>query len=411
MTTLPRRDFLFHAAGGLAAVALAPDLSAWTGRAALLPRQAKLGVAGIGTGDRGRDAIDALASMENVELVAICDEDPGRLKGGLRCAPTAPSFTSVAECLENSFGLQAVVVCTPTHRHREVVAAALAAKRHVYCETPLAHTTEDARALKDAAAAAPAQVCAAGFTTRANPLYTRTRGVTGSDAVGALLSAQVRVNRRESWRQASPEPEWEAKRNWRLDPAVSLGLPGELGAHWLDYLLWTTRMQPRRVRAEGAVLAWPDGRSVADVVQLTVDCEGGAAWHLALTIGNSYGQEQAVVSGVHGTVRAQETHAWLYKEADSPTQGWEVYATREMQHKDQGLVLLANATKLAEQDKLKEGIGLPHSPQWYGLDDFVAACLTSGKPACSFADALPGTELALAAHAALLSGAAVEIAK
>ena len=117
------------------------------------------------------------------------------------------------------------------------------------------------------------------------------------------------------------------------------------------------------------------------------------------------------MSGAHGTVRAQETHAWLYKEADSPTQGWEVYATREMHHKDQGLVLLANATKLAEQDKLKEGIGLPHSPLWYALDDFVAASLGSGKAACSFADALPATELAISASTALRNGLTIEIAK
>lgn len=411
MTSLPRRDFLFHAAGGLAAVALSPDWTALAGRSAGLPPSAKLGVGVVGTGERGREAIDTLAGMENVELVSICDEDPGRLKGGQRRAPNAPSFTSVSEFLENSFGLQAVVVCTPTHRHREVVEAALAAKRHVYCETPLAHTAEDARAIAAASAAAPAQVCAAGFTTRANPLYTRTRGVTGSDAVGILLGAQVRVNRRESWRQAAPEPEWEARRNWRLDPAVSLGLPGELGAHWLDYLLWSTALSPQRVRAHGAVLAWPDGRTVPDVAQVTVDCQGGSAWNLALTIGSSYGQEQALVSGAHGTVRAQETHAWLYKEADSPTQGWEVYATREMHHKDQGLVLLANATKLAEQDKLKEGIGLPHSPLWYALDDFVAASLGSGKAACSFADALPATELAISASTALRNGLTIEIAK
>lgn len=409
MTSLPRRDFLFHAAGGLAAVALTPDPRFWAGRAAGLPRGAKLGVGVVGTGERGREVIDALAGMEQVQLVAICDEDVGRLKGGQRRAPDVPAFTALGEFFDNSFGLQAVVVCTPTHRHREVAEAALAAKRHVYCETPLAHTLEDARALAAAAAAAPAQICAAGFTTRANPLYLRTRGVTGSDAVGALLSAHVRVNRRESWRQASPEAEWEARRNWRLDPAISLGLPGELGAHWLDYLLWTTRLEPQRVRAQGAVLAWPDGRSVADVAEVTVECKGGPAWHLSLTIGSSYGQEQALVSGAHGTVRAQETHAWLYKEADSPTQGWEVYATREMHHKDQGLVLLANATKLAEQDKLKEGIGLPHSPLWYALDDFVAASLGAGKPACSFADALPGTELAIAAQAALRSGEAVTI--
>ncbi len=411
MGILPRRDFLLHAGGGLAALAIAPDLLAWRGRAATLPPGAILSVGVVGTGERGRQVLDELIGMENAEVAAICDEDPGRLKGGQRRAEKAQAFTSVSDFLENAFGLQAVIVCTPTHRHREVVEAALASGRQVYCEAPLANTIEDTRAIAAAAAAAVGRVCAAGFTARANPLTLRTRGITQSDAVGALLGAHVHAHRRESWRQAAPEPEWEAKRNWRLDPAVSLGLPGEIGAHWLDYLLLTTRQTPESVRARGGVLAWSDGRQVPDTVRVEIGCTGGAAWTLDLTIGNSYGQEQALVYGAHGAVRAAETHAWLYKEADSPTQGWEVYATRERHQKDEGLVLLANATKLAEQSKLKEGIGLPHSPLWYALDDFVAACLASGKPACSFADALPATELAIAAAAALRDGAVIGCAK
>lgn len=409
MKQLPRREFLIHAAGGLAAVAIAPELLAWRGRAAALPPGAPLGVAVVGTGERGREALDELATMDAARVVAICDEDPGRLKGGERRAPDAQPFTSVAEMLDGAFGLQAVVVCTPTHRHLEVVRAVLDSGRHAYCETPLARTAEDARALVAAAAAAPGRICAAGATARANPLYVRTRGVTQSDAVGAILSAHVHAHLRTSWRQAAPDPAWEAQRNWRLDPAVSGGLPLELGAHWLDYLLLATRLKPRSVRARGAVLAWRDGRAVADTAQVEVDCEGGAAWTLDLTLGNSFGGEQALVHGAHGTVRAAETHAWLYKESDSPTQGWEVYATRESHQRDQGLVLLANATKLAEQDKLKEGIGLPHSPLWYALDDFVAACASGGAPACPVADALPATEFAQAAALALDTGAEVAL--
>ncbi len=409
MRDLPRRDFLMHAASGFAAVALAPDLLALGGRSAALRSNAALGVAVIGTGDRGREALDALATIPAAQIVAICDEDSGRLKGGERRAPGVPSFTSVEELLDNSFGLQAVVVCTSTHRHLEVVRAILASGRHVYCETPLAHSQGDARALVELAAGSAGRVCAAGFTARANPLYVRTRGVTQSDAVGDLLSAHVHAHLRSSWRQSAPDPAWETQRNWRLDPAISAGLPGEIGAHWLDYLLLTTRLKPKSVRANGGVLAWRDGRTVADTVQMQVACEGGSQWNLDLTLGNSHGGEQTLVHGTHGSVRAAETHAWLYKEADSPTQGWEVYATREIHFQDQGLVLLANATKLAEQNKLKEGIGLPHVPLWYALDDFVAACVGGTAPACSFADALPGTELALAGTRALASGSEVQV--
>ena len=37
-------------------------------------------------------------------------------------------------------------------------------------------------------------------------------------------------------------------------------------------------------------------------------------------------------------------------------------------HDEQGITLIADATKLAAQGKLKEGIGLPHPELYYGLE-------------------------------------------
>ena len=50
--------------------------------------------------------------------------------------------------------MEAVIVATPSHRHKEIVLAALQAGKHVYCEAPLASSIEDARAIAQAAKAA-----------------------------------------------------------------------------------------------------------------------------------------------------------------------------------------------------------------------------------------------------------------
>jgi hypothetical protein len=34
----------------------------------------------------------------------------------------------------------------------------------------------------------------------------------------------------------------------------------------------------------------------------------------------------------------------MFKEADAPTQGWEVYANRQQFHNDEGITLIAGAT-------------------------------------------------------------------
>jgi hypothetical protein len=99
----------------------------------------------------------------------------------------------------------------------------------------------------------------------------------------------------------------------------------------------------------------------------------------------------------------------MFKEADAPTQGWEVYANRQQFHNDEGITLIAGATKLAEQGKLKEGVGLPHPSVYYSLWDFMLSC-TEGKPVV--ADAGLGaraTIAAILAQQSLIEGKTIEI--
>ena len=163
------------------------------------------------------------------------------------------------------------------------------------------------------------------------------------------------------------------------------------------------------MHGRGQLLHWDDGRSEPDSVWLQFPTAGGGCWTADLSLANSHGDAQVHIHGVAGTVRAVERNAWLFKESDAPTQGWEVYAARIEQLGDEGLVLLATATKLAAQDKLKAGIGLEQSAHWYALDDFIASCVETRTPACSLADALPASVLAVRAAAAVREGTELEI--
>lgn len=416
MTPYDRREFLKRGSGGLAALALAAELA---GAEALLPmphlhssrESAKpLNVGVLGTGARGRAAIDELATIGGAQVIAICDEDGGRLKGGKRRAPEAKSTTDVDAFFSNPM-LHAVMVCTPTHRHRAAVERAVEAGMHVYCEAPLAHTISDARAIVALASVAQekGRVTAAGFTARANPLYKRTRGLIQTGGLERVIGADIHRHHKTSWRAAAPNPASARARNWRLDSEVSLGLAGEEVAHDLDYLMWATKLRPESVYGRGQLLHWQDGRSEPDSVWLQFPTAGGGCWTADLSLANSHGDAQVHIHGVAGSVRAVERNAWLFKESDAPTQGWEVYATRIEQLGDEGLVLLANATKLAAQDKLQAGIGLERSAHWYALDDFIAACVEAKAPACSLAEALPASVLAVRAAEAVRLGSQISI--
>jgi hypothetical protein len=99
----------------------------------------------------------------------------------------------------------------------------------------------------------------------------------------------------------------------------------------------------------------------------------------------------------------------MFKEADAPTQGWEVYANRQQFHKDEGITLIAGATKLAEQGKLQDGVGLPHEPLWYGIESFLKSITEQWPVACTADDGKRSTIVGIRANEAIVSGQTVRI--
>jgi predicted dehydrogenase len=405
MTGRTRREFLIQSAGALGAMAILPDLSAAAPR-----RHAPLKVGLIGAGRQGRAIVVELQKIDGLTIAAMCDTDESRLNAGVRRAPGAQPYPDHRALLDNK-DVQAVFIATPTHQHTAIALDAIAAGKHVYCEAPLAHTVDDCRRL--AAAAATARTTfAVGLEGRSNPVYQLARTFYRSDSVREPVAIEAQNYQKTSWRFAASGPDREKEVNWRLDPQVSLGLAGELGVHQFDVMHWYTDKYPQSVRGGGAVRAYDDGRTIADTArcELVFPAGGGGlvgAWNASL--GNSYGGRFEVFRGVNAAIKLAWSHGWMFKEADAPTQGWEVYANRQQFHNDEGITLIAGATKLAEQGKLKEGVGLPHPSLFYALSDFVKAASEGGHVACDAAAGARSTIVAILAARAVAEGASVQI--
>jgi predicted dehydrogenase len=179
------------------------------------------------------------------------------------------------------------------------------------------------------------------------------------------VSMYAQHNRKTSWRFPAPDRALERASNWRLDSDVSIGLAGELGTHQFDVMNWMRNRLPQRISGQGSIRLHDDGRSIADTIALTLDWADGVSLQYHATLANSYGGEFEVLHGTHGSIRLSGTHGWMFKEADSATQGWEVYATRQQFPGSEGIVLLADATQLAAQGRLADGAGLQHPPLYY----------------------------------------------
>ncbi len=403
MIPTSRRDFLQGAAGAAAILALEPELLAFPARL-----RAPVRLAVIGCGRQARALLGELAKFPDVTVAALCDIDAARLRSAERRAQGAKTYDDYQKLLESEKELDALIVATPTHRHEEIVLAALAAGKHVYCEAPLASTIESCQTIARAARGAKS-VVQVGMLARTNPVYSLAQSFVRAGSIRDLVAMQAHFRRKDSWRASASDPAREKEANWKLDPAVSLGLIGEVGTHQFDVLHWFTGQYPLSVSAGGAVLAWKDGRTEPDTAYCTLQFPGQQTLSWEATLGNSFEGQYEVLVGTMGAIKLAWSHGWMFREADAPTEGWQVYANRQKFHNDEGITLIADATKLASQGKLAAGVGLPHPSEYYALEAFLKSATEGAAVACGADEGLRAAAVAIHARRAQQSGETVAI--
>lgn len=99
----------------------------------------------VGTGYWGRNLLrnfDALGA-----LAALCDANPAAVGEFAPKYPAARAYPRFADMLADD-DVEAVAIATPSHTHGALVAEALAAGRHVYCEKPLCLDVGEAEQLE-----------------------------------------------------------------------------------------------------------------------------------------------------------------------------------------------------------------------------------------------------------------------
>lgn len=403
MTSSDRRGFLRQTVGALAGVALLPHpletLRTYQGP------QLTVGVVGLGR--QGRAILAELQKITRVEVIALCDTSAPRLEAQVARHKGVIGFADHRALLDHRPEVEAVIVATPTHEHRAIVEDVLSAGRHVYCEAPIASTVDDCQALARAAAAAKGS-SQAGFQGRSNPVYRRAQPLVNSE-VRRMVSMYAQSHRKTSWRFPAPEGRTDREANWRLNPEVSTGLAGEVGAQQFDVAHWFRAGYPVRIEGRGAIHLHTDGRTVADTIELELAWPDDVRLRYHATLANSYGGEHEVFYGTTGTLRLGWRDGYLFKEQDAPTQGWEVYAPRNEFFGDEGIVLVSDATQLAAQGDLRGGAVLPHPPLYYALIDFLRSAAEGQPVVCSMEEGARASIVGILANQAVVTGTPVEV--
>ena len=203
----------------------------------------------LGTGRIGRMHAELIARrVPGARLAAVYDVDP---VAATTVAGTlgVPAAQDVAE-LVGSAELDAVAICTSTETHVELIEAAAAAGKAIFCEKPIAQDL----ALVDRALAAVDRggvLFMVGFNRRFDPAHRSVR-----DAVAAGVVGDVHVLRITS---RDPEPPSAAY------VRVSGGIFRDMTIHDFDMARYVTGSDVVEVTARGAVRIDPLFAEAGDV--------------------------------------------------------------------------------------------------------------------------------------------------
>ncbi|MBN1866519.1 NAD-dependent epimerase/dehydratase family protein [Candidatus Sumerlaeota bacterium] len=132
-------------------------------------RTVRLAVVGLGKMGVMHSAMCGAAP--GVSVGALMDADPKLGSQVQSMGVDAPFFSSLDAMFDKARDLDGVVIATPQFTHREIAVACLERGLHVFCEKPLAHTLDDARAMAEAQKTHPDRVTAIGFMKGHYPLW------------------------------------------------------------------------------------------------------------------------------------------------------------------------------------------------------------------------------------------------
>lgn len=252
----------------------------------------------VGVGKIGHKHAEILASTPDVTLGPLVDID------GERAREVARTLDTRAGSLEEAIAeADCLFVCTPDGAHVEATTAAIEAGCHTFVEKPLATTTEETEALREAAAGSDG-VHMVGHVLRYDPRYRAVRDAVNEGELGELVSVTMNrfVKRGRLRRTGGVSEPWM-----------------RLGVHDFDLLEWIAGEQIVSVGARdtpGALAS--EGFDVSEAVSVLAALTNGGTASLSMGFCLPDGHEGSVVStvaaGTAGTATIEapgaETRLW-----------------------------------------------------------------------------------------------------
>ncbi len=254
----------------------------------LAPSQ-ELNIGLIGAGGMGSADTKTALSHTGIKLSAVCDLYQGRLKKA-KATWGEDIFTTgdYKEVLKRA-DIDAVIIGTPDHWHKQISIDALNAGKHVYCEKPMLHSVGEGHELVTAWKKS-GKVMIIGSQGMSSLGNEKAKELLAQGAIGDINYAEgfwARNSPVGAWQYAIPEDasaktvDWKRyisntnKRDfdalrffrWRNYLDYGTGMSGDLFVHLFSSLHFITNsLGPNQISAMGGLRYWKDGREVPDVL-------------------------------------------------------------------------------------------------------------------------------------------------
>jgi predicted dehydrogenase len=191
-----RRNFLKSAAAASAAIAAASRVSAEAGKhvftlstqdepARPVTANDHIQIALIGAGGQGMGDTRSAVQVPGVKLVAVADCYDGRLARSKEVWGDDVFTTRDYKEVLARKDIDAVIVGTPDHWHKQVSVDAMKAGKDVYCEKPMIHLYADGPEMIETAKTTN-RIIQIGSQRVSSILYAKAKAVLASGAIGKL---------------------------------------------------------------------------------------------------------------------------------------------------------------------------------------------------------------------------------
>jgi predicted dehydrogenase len=192
-------------------------------------KKVKIGIIGCGGIANNKHFPALKKNSELNEIVAFCDIVEERAVKAAKefGAADAKIYTDYKELLANT-EVEVVHILTPNVAHAPIAVAAFEAGKHVLCEKPMAHTTEDAQKMIDAWKKSGKKFTI-GYQNRFRPEVQALHKSCQDGELGDIYYAKAHAVRRRA------VPTWGVFPNKALQGGGPLI---DIGTHALDITLW-----------------------------------------------------------------------------------------------------------------------------------------------------------------------------